>query len=560
METVASLAVLSSVMVGLAAMGSTASDDARTSQAAAQLMTVSISTNYYVRDNRTSIAAAATATKPFRISVADLIAAGHLPPGTSDTNAYGQKLCGLVFQPSPGVLNVMTVGEGEPLDDTTLGLMSASMGGGGGGVFAKDPTKIRGAAGTWEVPAATYHDRINVGPGGASSRNCAGVAGTVDIDTGTPVVATWYNEDTLGKYLSRVDTGDPEDTTMRTRLKLGQNTLGDLIVVPAATAGAACTAAQNGKPGYGTNNSFECQFNGGSYKWMAVTHCGTGNAVGDLASSSSGELMMCKQQGASTLWKRSSGFWQEPVENWAALNVLTCNASTRGETRVVQDAADGANRPRAYTCNGTNWMALALDNNGDLSLVRHVTTSGNLTANGTVSAAGNVTTNSNLIAAGGVQIGAGQTISSPGGMHIEAQENLYLKPWAGAGEVIVGGGGGNGRLTANGRVTANEYIQVQGIATENTWCPQNGLVGRSVSGVLLSCQSNTWKRAQDSAPPALSCYVQSVGGCFSQAVTASCAAGYTKVAWDTSGKDPGNVGGHVVGLQCSSQLFCCKIQ
>lgn len=53
-----------------------------------------------------------------------------------------------------------------------------------------------------------------------------------------------------------------------------------------------------------------------------------------------------------------------------------------------------------------------------------------------------------------------------------------------------------GNLTTNGRLTTNEYVQVNGVATEGWGCAPNGLVGRNASGLLLSCQSGVWKKAQ----------------------------------------------------------------
>ena len=59
-------------------------------------------------------------------------------------------------------------------------------------------------------------------------------------------------------------------------------------------------------------------------------------------------------------------------------------------------------------------------------------------------------------AAGGVSIShdvlmnSGRTIFSSGRLHIQANENLYLNPFAGAGDVIVGGGGGPGNLVTIG--------------------------------------------------------------------------------------------------------------
>ena len=53
----------------------------------------------------------------------------------------------------------------------------------------------------------------------------------------------------------------------------------------------------------------------------------------------------------------------------------------------------------------------------------------------------------------------------------------------------------SGNVVANGRLTTNEYVQINGTATEGAACSPNGLVGRDGTGLLLSCQSGIWKKA-----------------------------------------------------------------
>ena len=47
-------------------------------------------------------------------------------------------------------------------------------------------------------------------------------------------------------------------------------------------------------------------------------------------------------------------------------------------------------------------------------------------------------------------------------------------------------------LRANSRLSTGEFVQIEGIATENAPCSQNGLVGRDTVGALLSCQAGVW--------------------------------------------------------------------
>ncbi|MCU3543138.1 shufflon system plasmid conjugative transfer pilus tip adhesin PilV, partial [Enterobacter hormaechei subsp. steigerwaltii] len=43
-------------------------------------------------------------------------------------------------------------------------------------------------------------------------------------------------------------------------------------------------------------------------------------------------------------------------------------------------------------------------------------------------------------------------------------------------------------------MTANEFVQVNGVATAGASCSPNGLIGRDASGGILSCQSGVWSK------------------------------------------------------------------
>lgn len=185
-----------------------------------------------------------------------------------------------------------------------------------------------------------------------------------------------------------------------------------------------------------------------------------GNActsTGALGRGASGKVLSCQ---GGTWQQQGSSYWGDPVNQ--AVAMPACTAANANETRVRYGYATAPTR-RLFTCDGSAWQPVGVDHSGNLSVPGSITMSN------------------------------GSTISSPGRLHIEAAENLYLKPWAGAGQVIVGGGGGNGQLTTIGRLTTNEYVQVNGVATENAGCSPNGLVGRDTNGLLLSCQSGAWK-------------------------------------------------------------------
>lgn len=77
--------------------------------------------------------------------------------------------------------------------------------------------------------------------------------------------------------------------------------------------------------------------------------------------------------------------------------------------------------------------------------------------------------------------------------------------------VVNGNSTVTGTMRSNGRLTAGEYIQVNGVAVENGGCPSNGLIGRNTAGLALSCQSGVWKKVgNDRLTDMASCTTRSV--------------------------------------------------
>lgn len=59
--------------------------------------------------------------------------------------------------------------------------------------------------------------------------------------------------------------------------------------------------------------------------------------------------------------------------------------------------------------------------------------------------------------------------------------------------IYTGGQVQAGTIVSNGRMTANEFVQLNGVASAGAACTPNGLVGRDSSGGILSCQSGVWR-------------------------------------------------------------------
>lgn len=314
LEVLISLGILSTVFVGIASLADAYARDARLAFLASQTRTFGDATRAYIKDNYSAIAAVATPTAPALVNVSTLIAAGKLPAGFSATNNFGQSFCALVLEPTVNRLQALVVAEGGTiLDDISLIGTAGLVGGSGGGVQSTDAATVRGSAGSWTLPVATYDNLVN-----NLGQNCLGTAGNVRLAVGRPVMALWFeNGDTSGAFVSRdAVPGRPELNEMNTPLVMNS------VAVP----NAACTRA------------------------------------GAIARDATGAVLSCQ----SSVWKtQGSAFWQDPVASFAALPA--CAAASSGQTRIVSTPSVGSG-PRAYTCDGASWIALAVDNSGNITI------------------------------------------------------------------------------------------------------------------------------------------------------------------------------------------------
>lgn len=412
-ELIVSIGILATVTTGIVALSNQQSDDARASVTALHLKTVGDAANAYIKDNYAAVTGIASSTTPALIRVSDLISGGYLNAGYSIKNPRSQDTCVLVLEPTANNLTAMVVTEGgDTIDDLTLGQIAATIGAPGGGIYSTNTTAFRGAMGGWETPIGNFANANHL------TQKCDGTAGAITLAAGHNSMALWFADGTSVSATLYRDAvpSNPSLNTMNTPIIMGAGAV--------QVAGNVCTT------------------------------------TGALGRDSDGKVLSC--QGGVWTGQGGSAYWGDPVDQ--AVAMPACAAANANETRVRYGYSTAPTR-RLFSCDGASWVAVAVDQNGNLSVPGSITMSN------------------------------GSTISSPGRLHIEAAENLYLKPWAGAGQVIVGGGGGNGQLTTTGRLTTNEYVQVNGVATENTACSPNGLVGRDASGLLLSCQSGVWKKA-----------------------------------------------------------------
>ncbi|MDK9702576.1 MAG: shufflon system plasmid conjugative transfer pilus tip adhesin PilV [Sulfuritalea sp.] len=357
LELVIALGLMAGVMTGLYQLVDTFNQNTRTAVVSQHMSTVGQAAQAYIKDNYSAVSAVATATTPALIRVSTLSGANYLQSGYSVSNTYNQNVCVLVLQPVANQLAALVVAEGgTAIDDLSLGQIAALMGAAGGGVYSSATTTLKGAMGGWSTGVGNFANA------NAAGLHCDGTAGAVSIAAGHPIMALWFagGDVTSGFLYRNAVAGHPELNQMQTALDMNSNAITNAATVAlntVVTTGAAC--ATNGVVARDTN----------------------------------GAVMSCQ----SATWQpQGSAFWKDPVANAAALP--TCNAGAAWQTRVVQTPTTGSG-PRAYTCNGTTWQPLAVDDSGNITIAGTATINnlaGNLTITPTAAVGAACTPNGRL--------------------------------------------------------------------------------------------------------------------------------------------------------------------
>ncbi|WP_324729675.1 shufflon system plasmid conjugative transfer pilus tip adhesin PilV [Pseudomonas chlororaphis] len=149
-----------------------------------------------------------------------------------------------------------------------------------------------------------------------------------------------------------------------------------------------------------------------------------------------------------------------------------------------------------------------LDNAGTVSATGAVV-SGNANVTGTVST-GNANVAGTVNAASAIVTGnasvAGETYTG-GWFRGRGDGLVYSEKWNGGWfmndpvwlrswddkSIYTGGEMRAGKLTSMGRAEVGEYLLLGGIAVEGNGCSPNGLLGRNVNGLALSCKDGVWQ-------------------------------------------------------------------
>lgn len=168
-----------------------------------------------------------------------------------------------------------------------------------------------GAAGGWypQDKAGIYPTKTIVGAAWSVP------LGNWPLTAGALAAYVNLSEDTNSDYLYRnAVPGDPDDNTMHT----------PLIMADVETAGAACST------------------------------------TGAISQDGTGALVSCQ----AGLWTEVSGSWKQPVATYTA---LPASGNSSGDVRLTEDT------DRAFAWTGSTWQALAVDQNGNLSVPNTIT-------------------------------------------------------------------------------------------------------------------------------------------------------------------------------------------
>lgn len=335
----------------------------------------------YIKDNEAALLAAATATTPAQITVPMLKATNKLPASFGLQNSYGQTTVVQVLEPVAGKLESLLLTQGGETIKDIDLRRIAAMLGQQGGYVLSS------------APTVATGLREGWGPVATSAYGLSPGAGHIAL-------ALFYgdNNTTVGDYVYRnAVPGRPELNTMTT----------PLIMSSTQTLNSACTQQSA------------------------------------IATDNTGAVLSCQGPvGAMTWQQQGSAYWKDPVASAAALP--TCNAATRWQTRIVQTPTVGTG-PRAYTCAASGWAALAVDDNGNITIPGRATVNGGVTVAGTSTFSGNTT----------------------------FEENVTL---------------GN---------ATDDVVKLGVVVAEGAACAGgNGAMGRTSAGLILSCQSGVWRRTE----------------------------------------------------------------
>lgn len=156
--------------------------------------------------------------------------------------------------------------------------------------------------------------------------------------------------------------------------------------------------------------------------------------------------------------------------------------------RYKMNAKPDLNRMHTDIDMGNNNINSVATLNGQIGMFSGNVNAANIVASGDISANGNIRSNTGWLIS---KHGKGWLNEDHGG-GLYMDDSDWLKSVNGKG-IYTSGELKGGRVTSDGRLTAGEYIQLNGLAVAGNSCSPDGLLGRNSTGGILSCQSGVWR-------------------------------------------------------------------
>jgi len=224
-EVLMVITIISGVIVGFAAMTSEITLQMGGRAAAQHINKIYKASEEYIRANQAALIAGAPAAPNAQVILAgrpnagaaapagSLQDEGFLPPTFIDINSYGHRYALLIQSDGAGGINsLVTAYGGRVMEDTLLGT-AVSYIGASGGFMANDPLPgraglVTGLQGGWETQANSW-----------------GPAATRPTPGHLSASLSYSSQGLGGEYLSRTNTGNPEDNRMQTAIDMNSNNL-----------------------------------------------------------------------------------------------------------------------------------------------------------------------------------------------------------------------------------------------------------------------------------------------------------------------------------------------
>lgn len=314
-EIMGALAIGSMMLISLNAMIDSAMEDSKGQQAALYQRQLVIAVNKYMNNfQRYDDLQKKTAKGVVALDISELLKE-HLPTNFARENNYQHRSCILIKRrnAAPGKLDVLVLGNGGmPIAEKEIAAVAAMAGPGNGYILGD-----RAKGSSWELSATELATFNAVQCPGQRPATAGHLASALFFD-GPGQLSTDF------LYRNAVP-GRPELNKINTELTVKNATFRlDLQI----------------RREVGSSDEL-CSIN-------------NPDSPGRVALDSLGGVVSC-QKGK---WARS-GYWKDPVADYEALPAYDNEA---GDVRMVLDLS------RAFTWDGTQWRALAVDKNGNLTL------------------------------------------------------------------------------------------------------------------------------------------------------------------------------------------------